>query len=426
MKVGIYFDNSGIADVDLTHPEKGNPGVGATQYLLASFPYYFSKHSPSAVECILYVPKAARLPLDVSVVKARDLAAAAEASHHDRCDVFICLPPGREADMAVFTTLECVQVPTVMWANNTPYARCLDAIHTSQHVKRLVCAGREGMDYLRDHAVFPKSTFIFNGIDVGLYAPRSRVARMPNTVVYLGSLVPIKGFHVLARAWPSIRHTLRDARLLVIGTGDLYQREVRLGKWGIAEESYESQIRSYLSGRDGEPDYGVKFLGRLGAEKIGVLQAASVGVVNPSGRSEICPVSALELQACGTPVVSTPKHGVADTVIDGETGLLGRGDRALRRNIIYLLTHPSVVDAYGTNALRFLRDNFSYQTVMDKWYTLLRSVVEGRPGQVEPVRHLWRNAKFLREASRLVKSRLNLPIPSMVEIGDLVRGRRLP
>lgn len=423
MKIGIYFDNRAIAEVDLSHPENGNPGIGATEYLLASLPHYLSKHSRESIQSVFYAREPGELPRAASVTLVSGPAAGAEAARRDSCDVFLCLPPFDDIDMAVFAAVGRLTLPTVMWANLTPSARCLREIHECRYVRRLVCAGLEGLDFLRDHPAFSKATFIFNAVDVDLYAPPPKVAKAPNTAVYLGSLVPAKGFHLLARVWPSVRKKVPGAKLLVIGTGDLYRRGVPLGRWGIAEENYESKIRACVSGPDGSPGYGVKFLGRLGAEKIPLLQSACIGIVNPSGRSEICPVSALELQASGTAVVSTPKHGVVDTVISGQTGLLGRGERALRNNITHLLRRSDVAERYGANALRLVRETFSYDVVVPKWHKLLRAVVDNQPPDYHPARHLLRNAKFLREASRLARGRLSLPLPSTVEIRDVLKNR---
>ena len=120
----------------------------------------------------------------------------------------------------------------------------------------------------------------------------------------------------MAKAWPKILEEVPDAELFVIGSGKLYDKKSKLGKWGLADERYESTFMKYLTrGEDLLP--GVHLLGTLGGEKYAVLAQTKVGVPNPSGHTETFCISAVEMQMMGARVVSKRCAGYLDTVRNG-------------------------------------------------------------------------------------------------------------
>ena len=85
-----------------------------------------------------------------------------------------------------------------------------------------------------DHRAFKKGTYIYNLCNYNLPAPKPFSARK-NHVVYIGSIVPLKGLHLLTKAWSSVLKEVPDAQLYIIGSGNLYNQNEKLGKYGIAE-----------------------------------------------------------------------------------------------------------------------------------------------------------------------------------------------
>ena len=69
---------------------------------------------------------------------------------------------------------------------------------------------------------------------------------------------------------------------------------------------------------------GVRFAGRVGAERLAALRAGAGAAIVPSRYQEILPLAALEGMAAGLPVVATRSGGLADTVPD--EGLAPIGD----------------------------------------------------------------------------------------------------
>ena len=94
----------------------------------------------------------------------------------------------------------------------------------------------------------------------------NRIIDVP-IVTYVGSLVPAKGFHRLAQIWPEVISKVPNAELYVIGNGKVYDRNAKLGKYGISQSDYENQFMKYLTDDEGEILKSVHFCGIVGKEK---------------------------------------------------------------------------------------------------------------------------------------------------------------
>jgi glycosyltransferase involved in cell wall biosynthesis len=422
-RVGFYLQNRDITGADLRDPSTGNPGVGGTQFLFTALPWYLDHYHSLSVEPHIYANSPNYLPPNISAHAARDATEAVQRADQDEMDLFIFRPTGDEEGMSIYSSLRKVDLSGIAWAHNIPSSECLRALTESDAVKRFVAVGREQLDELRDHPVFNKSTYIYNGFDASTFEPSS-VFTNGKRVVYIGALVPAKGFHVLARAWKDVIAEVPDAELIVIGSARVYDADAELGKWGVARENYEAScIRPYLSDDDESPMESVDFKGVLGKEKIPLMQEACVGVANPSGKSETFCLSAVEFQAAGTPVVSKAYRGLLDTVQHGKTGLLG-GESDIADNVIQLLDNPEQSREMGREGISWVKSQFSFESVCQDWIQLFEDVQEGRPARNDyPLVNIKNNLKFLREGLRQFKN--NIPgggcLPSIWEIREFAK-----
>lgn len=423
MKIGFYLANAKIDNVAFDEPELGNPGIGGSHFLIGVLPYYMRKFAGDALQPILYANDTKGLAVADSDV-ATDVLEAMEKAKSHGCDCFIDI--AKERPIEVVAQADRLELSTIFWIHNVVRHSHLRAAARSQYLRRVVCTGAQVYDYLRDHYVAPKLTLITNGFDTQGFKPNPHKQKDGRTVVYLGNIVKQKGFHILARAWPRVLQRHPDARLQVIGTGQLYDRSVPLGPWGVATESYERKfLLPYLAGSDGQPHPSVEFLGLLGHERVGILQNAAVGVVNPSGETENCPGSALEFQAAGTPVVSGAYWGLLDTVEHGRTGLLGRTDADLVDNICALLDSPERAAAMGRAGIELVERRHNYREVVRVWQDTIREVCAEEPARRRPVEGgLNRHAKWLRVANEGLKRGLPFlrPLPSVAEAANFARG----
>jgi glycosyltransferase involved in cell wall biosynthesis len=423
LRIGGFLRNANISDVDFRHPEKGNPGVGGTKFGFVSLMYYLKKYRGGDISPVLYAQSMGRLPDSIDSVKAATPGEAIRKAAGD-CDMFLLRVAREDSLEDLLEAATAVHIPLLIWAQNSPWLELLNEAASHSIVKRIVCVGQEELDRYRDHSAFYKSRRIFNGIDPAVFAPSDHRAGRGNTVVYLGSLVPAKGFHKLARVWPQVRKRLPDAELIVIGSGTLYDRSARMGEWGIAAEEYEKRFRPYLSDSGGTPLPSVTFEGNMGAEKIPLLQKADVGVPNPTGETETFCWSAIEFQASGTPVVSAAEGGLLDTVQDGKTGFLIQSDEELVNAIVRLLENRELREKFGQKAFQFVEETFSYEKICDEWCNLFRNVEEGTPPDPKPVQqNLFYRHKWLREGMRLAKRQIPLleKVPSLGSFRQTLR-----
>ena len=425
MKIAFYLENCRIPEVDLSRPWLGNPGCGGTEYLFAALPSYLATLEGHKYQILIIANHVGRLPGNVWSLRAQNIEDAARRARDEGCGLFV-YRPRRHRQTSFLSLIDRLRLPTVAWAHLTPVETHLRALAKSTHVKAVVCVGREQHDLAWDTPVWPKLTHITNGFDVDGFRLADPPAKEPGLVVYLGALVPQKGFHLLARAWPRILRRHPEARLAVIGSGALYGT-ADLGPWGVAAPDYEAQFAPHLAGRDGNPHPSVSFLGNLGLEKKEWLYRATVGVPNPSGQTENCPGSALEFQACGTAVVSASRYGLLDTVRHGKTGLLGRTEGDLVDNICSLLDDPARAERLGRNGVRFVREAFDVGAINADWHDLFDRMARGarpKPYFLKPNQH--RHAKVLILVNRLFQMTLGHLVAWPSVVGTKSRIATLP
>ena len=417
MKIAFYLENRRIPEVDLSKPWLGNPGCGGTEYLFAALPSYLATLEAHKYQILIIANHVGRLPGNVRSLRARSIEDAAHRAKDEGCGLFV-YRPRRHPQTSFLSLIDRLQLSTVAWAHITPIEIHLRALAKSTYVKAVICVGREQHDLAWDTPIWPKLTCITNGFDVDGFRLANPPAKDPSLVVYLGALVPQKGFHLLARAWPRILRRHPEARLAVIGSGALYGA-AELGPWGVAAPDYEVQFAPHLAGADRRPHSSVSFLGGLGLEKKEWLYRASVGIPNPTGQTENCPGSALEFQACGTAVVSAARFGLFDTVRDRETGLLGRGENDLVNNICALLDDPARAERLGRNGVRFVREAFDIGAINADWHDLFGRLSRGdRPKAFLLNQNLRRHSKGLIFLNRFPQMTLGHVVawPSVAEM----------
>ncbi|HVF38860.1 MAG TPA: glycosyltransferase [Gemmatimonadaceae bacterium] len=144
------------------------------------------------------------------------------------------------------------------------------------------------------------------------YGPRERFFdNAPDyrpTVLSVGRFTDIKASHLTLMAFSRAARDLPDARLVMVGEGELLESCKMLAKvWGVDEQ--------------------VSFPGAIPHAEVTTFfsQAccfAQHSVVPSYGDAEGTPVAILEAGAAALPVVSTRHAGIVDAVVHGETGFL--------------------------------------------------------------------------------------------------------
>ncbi|WP_052746066.1 glycosyltransferase family 4 protein [Sulfurovum lithotrophicum] len=409
MKIGLFLENRKIRNIDLSRPEEGNPGIGGTEYMFVSMPYYFKKLISDDTEFVYYTLNETQLDGKFSTVRCDDCYDAYVKCSQSDCDIFIWRPVENKENWYLIHNIDKFKLPAIAWVHNTLSEKMLNTLAEKTNIKRYVTVSQEQLDILRHHPIINKACTIYNGFDPDTVETRPITEKDPNMVVYVGSMIKAKGFGLLARAWKKILLQHPSAQLYVIGSGKLYNRDQQLGPWNVADEAFESQeIRPFLSDEKGGILPSVHFLGVLGKEKNEYLAKAQVGVVNPSALTENCPGSALEFQASNTPVVSRCDWGLLDTVINNKTGRLGTTEDALVDNILFFLKNPQEAYRYGKAGREFVSRKFDYETIVTQWKTLFEEVIDGKQAVIPLIEeNIFFRRKWLRELIRLSRRELH-------------------
>lgn len=197
---------------------------------------------------------------------------------------------------------------------------------------------------------------IYNGVDIDHLTPETNVRSARPLFAYMGRLKRYKRVDLIIKAFAQLKGD--QARLEIAGKGTDRDRLERLVK----------ELR--LGDR-------VSFLGYITEEEKRDLLRRSWATVLASPK-EGWGISNLETAACGTPVIAANSPGIRESVIDGETGYLVKGDSivAYASAMKELMESPSRVETLGRNARRFA-ETFTWERAARNTVNHLHHVVKG-------------------------------------------------
>lgn len=409
MKIGILIDDSGFENKDFKNIDKGNPGVGGTTYEEIMLAHYLSLDSEYSVE--IYTTHISNIYGEkINNVHVDDINSVPSKAKEDGIDILIF---AADRKLSWYSAIDGCGLHCIAWVHGFLNYYELRELRKLHEIEKIVFVGKQHyLSYIADDIV-EKSTYIFNMFETptrpqesmpessfslhrdetgspGSHGSELEASSSPqendpesslnpnrrefeHDVCYLGALNRYKGFHVLAQAWPIVLKEVPDARLFVIGKGNLYDNKRKMGKYGISDESYEKKFIRYITDSDGRILPSVIFKGNLGIEKKELISKMAVGVVNPTAVTETFCISAIEINSCGVPVCTTGKRGLLDTVIDKKTGLFSDDYKGLAENIISLLKDKeknlSMSEACIENAKKFTPEK-----IMPHWKKLFDDV----------------------------------------------------
>jgi len=211
-------------------------------------------------------------------------------------------------------------------------------------------------------------TVIHNGIEPRSWRPSAAAVREARSrhapdgtplVLYFGRLEWEKGVHDLLGALPRVRRAFPGTRLVVAGQG----RQAL----PLVELSRKLRVRR-----------SVDFVGHLSDRGLKALLAAASVVVLPS-RYEPFGIVALETAAAGAPLVASTAGGLAELVVDGETGLSvtpGNADE-IAAAIGRVLSDPAAAARRARAAKARLATEFNWQDIASQTAEVYRTTRVG-------------------------------------------------
>lgn len=362
--IGVFLNNKGTAQVDVSHLRDGNPGMGGTQF---EFFILLNEIAKQDKYNVIYFGTALQKGLDtVKTIVVQDIYEAFAKCNELKVDILISRDGGADR-------LDILQnTKVIYWVHNfLPFEFC-KTVGKNQKVKRVVFVSYQHRDFYLEMNVAKKADVVFNSF----YLPSKIEVKQykENIAVFVGNLVPIKKLHVVTEIWPDVVKKVPDAKLIVIGSGQTANRDKVLGPYNIAEESYEKRILAPLL-KTNTIDT-VHFAGVLGGDKKDIIASAKVAIA-PNDKETFC-ISALEYILSGVPVVGVSKGGINDVVENGKTGVLCKTKQGLKKNIIKVFKNKKRFDDLPTG-IDYFEKNFAVDKFVEKWTQIIEEVDKDIP-----------------------------------------------
>jgi len=97
-----------------------------------------------------------------------------------------------------------------------------------------------------------------------------------------------------------------------------------------------------------------------------------------SSRVDTFPTVVLEAMACGLPVVATATGGIAEQVVDDDTGFLVKPEdaAAMTNAIVMLLDNPGHMERFGDAAVKRSERHFDRKLMVDRYLEWYRELVD--------------------------------------------------
>lgn len=417
MKIGFLFEDKGIKDKNLLNPQLGNPGIGGTEFMFIILAHYLIEMY-SDIEITFFRQGNELINEKINIVRIHNTTDLFDCSDLNKMDIMIV--NSKIIDDVLAAYIKDSHTKYIMWGHNYLSAHQANLIADCPNIIRMVFVGHQEYDKYIDHRIIKKSTYIYNMFNSSLPELYRNIDYKPY-ITYVGSLTRPKGFHILAKYWKQVISEVPEAELHVIGSGNLYSDSDSLGKYGIAIEDYENEFMPYLTDEKGNILPSVKFHGVMGQEKVNIYHNTAVGIINPSAETETFGIGAVEMAACGIPVVTRRMYGLIDTVSNKETGLLFDKYDDFPKYIIKLLKDKELNNIYGKNGIKFVK-TFSPEIITEQWYKLFNNIIENKSVKVISAKdNFFVDNKWLRVVNYYIKKMLPF-LPSVIEATDFVKG----
>lgn len=221
---------------------------------------------------------------------------------------------------------------------------------------RTVCS--EELARLAKHAdAETKFIVIPNGVETARFKPINRPANPQVKILFIGRLIPRKGFQRVIQALPRVKELVQQPfQIEVVGTGDA---KTELDQ--LAEQLGVSDLVHYV----GSVPYD-----RLEQS----YQYADIFVL--TSLSEGMPSVILEAMGCGLPIIASNVGGNNEIVREGENGYLIQGDdgETLAQRLAALINDVGLRQRMGFKS-RELSLNYDWAAIMGEYTKLYQPYV---------------------------------------------------
>ena len=230
----------------------------------------------------------------------------------------------------------------------------VERVLASAH-RRIVTVSDAIQEYVQAEVGIPAARLltIHNGVSGAQSTFRPDRSDTAAVFITVGRLVAVKNYAMLLRAFADVLRLYPVCRLVVVGDGP--ERG--------ALESLTHELG--IAGR-------VDFLGfRQDVQHL--LLEADVFVL--SSKYEGISIALLEAMRAGLPAIATRVGGMAEVLVDGETGILVPDDHqeAMAQAMVTLVESPAERRRLGGQGYARMRDSFSMSVIVERYLSVYRA-----------------------------------------------------
>lgn len=182
----------------------------------------------------------------------------------------------------------------------------------------------------------------------------------------IGRLAPIKNHALFLHAFKNAKEKIqKNVKAFIIGDGDLKEL--------LVNQCIKNKL-SYSTIENPNPSASVIFTSWITDTDTAM---AGLDIVALSSLNEGTPVSLIEAQAAGKPIISTIVGGIENVVIPGETALLSEinDDKLFSENLYNLLVDRELRNELSKSGRDFVSKNFSYNSLAENMGGLYKKLL---------------------------------------------------
>ena len=209
----------------------------------------------------------------------------------------------------------------------------------SNLVDQIVCVSEAQKQlFLKEGALEGKITVINNGYDPEIFNSNEKDAVVDyRRIIFSGAIVPHKGLDLLLEAFLKIKIDLKDIQLDIFGSASM---------WGLEE---------YINLNQNIP--GVNYFGKVDQRRIAEgFKRAGICVI-PSRWFDSFPLTSIEAQACGTPILAFDVGGIGESIVPEKSGFLIKevSVSSIEEKLRFLFQNPLILKEASKEALQFTK-----------------------------------------------------------------------
>lgn len=206
-------------------------------------------------------------------------------------------------------------------------------------------------------------------------------------ILFLGALVPAKGFHHVLKHWNKIKTEVPNAVLHVIGGSKLYGIKSADGQSFPCDESYANSLSKIVS--DQKIDLSnIIFYGSCNEERFIIYKDMDVAIINPTGQSESFSFNLHECLDFGIPTICSNDYGLNDTMSHFKE-LAISSPREIIDKMLYLKSSIEANKEISNKSINYISQyELRNKKILSEWYSLFSNNIQYNKYKISNTTHI--------------------------------------